>query len=128
MVTVPPKVGALEPKLFAWVFNIISVFALVAVKLEAPVIFKTPLSDNCPPTVTPKVPLIVEAPKTNASTSVTLTLLALLIAKVSKSFPELSVILWLEPALKVAVPALSVITPTDCVRSPLLLIVKLPTG
>ena len=52
----------------------ISVFAAVAAKVEAPVIFKTPLSVRAPPTVAAKVPLIVEAPKTRAPLLVTATL------------------------------------------------------
>jgi hypothetical protein len=43
LVRVPPKAGAEDPKLLACVFNKISVLAAVAVKVEAPVIFKTPL-------------------------------------------------------------------------------------
>ena len=103
LVTVPPKVGAEDPKLLAWVLRKISVFAAVAVKVEAPVIFKAPLCDNCPPTVAPKVPLMVEAPKIKAVLLVTATLLPLLIAKVAKLLAELRVILLPDPAPKVAV-------------------------
>ena len=126
LVTVPPKSGAEDPILLACVLSKISVFTAVAVKVEAPVTFKAPLCESCPPTVRPNVPLTVEAPKINAFVSVTLTLLPLEINKVAKLFAAFNVILFPDPAASVARP-LTVIAP-DCVSAPVLESVKLPTG
>ena len=127
--TRPPKEVAEEPKLLAWVLSKISVLAAVAVKVEAPVIFKMPLWDNCPPTVTPKVPLMAEAPKTKALVSVTATLLPLETSKVAKSLAEFSVRSFPAPAPMVAVvPAPFTMMAPVWVVSPVLAKVKLPTA
>ena len=126
LVTVPPKVMAAEPRSLFCVLSKISVFAAVAVMVEAPVILRTPLCDNGPPTVAAKVPLIVEAPKIKALLSVTLTLLALLMASVAKLLAAFSVMSLALPAPMVARP-LTVIAAL-CVIAPLLARVKLPTA
>ena len=126
-VTRPPKEAAEEPKLLAWVLSKISVLAAVAVKVEAPVIFKMPLCDNCPPTVTPKVPLMTEAPKTKALVSVTATLLPLEKSSVVKLLAEFSVMLFpaLAPIVAVAPAPFTMMAP-DWVIAPVLAKVKLP--
>ena len=127
--TRPPKEAAEEPKLLAWELSKISVLAAVAVKVEAPVIFKMPLCDNCPPTVTPKVPLMTEAPKTKALVSVTATLLPLETSKVVKSLAEFSVRSFPAPAPMVAVvPAPFTMMAPVWVISPVLSSVRSPTA
>ena len=88
----------------------------VTVKVDVPEIVNTPLSDSVLPAVASRFPETVDTPRISAFVSTNVTLFPDMIATVLKSLALFKVILFAEPAAKVAIPVtantpLSVITP-----------------
>ena len=115
-VTLRPEVIATVEKLFPAESSVISLPAPAA-RVVAPVTLSAPLCVSAPLVVTFRVPEMVEAPRTKAFVSRSVTLFALLTTKVLKLFPaESSVMSFPVPAAAVVVPVtttfpLSVIAP-----------------
>src|SRR5438128_531831 len=102
--TLLPLVTATVLKLLAALFRVM-LLAAPAASVVTPVTARAPLWVTAPAVVTPKVPEIVEAPRSRALASVRLTLSPLVTPTVLKSLPALlSVMLLAAPAARVVIP------------------------